>query len=242
MKSNLILKKFETENVPGTMNVRDLRTFFGGKIVYTEDIISINDDAIEFSYVGSGRELGYQYYNKDNMPEDWEVNYIENLTDLKNNNHTISVLSQPTQNLNINTRWKIEIDAKSILRDYLFFKFRESRAFQVINYSELYNKSINNSIYNYIDWNVIDTYKFETLNFYVSYSNIKKEQSIKKVILLQYQSNFTEDVYDAKNKISNFNLLIDEYNFEKIIMLYYQTKSSQQYKFDYYFDLKFIKT
>ena len=159
MKSNLILKQFETDKVRGTMNVRDLRTFFGGKIAYTEDFININNDSVEFSYVNAGKNIGYQYYNRDDNPSDWETDFIENFTDLKNNYHSISLLNQTSVNLNTNTRWKIEISAKDILRDYLFFKFKESRVFQSINYDELYNNGINDTIYNYIDWNVINNYK-----------------------------------------------------------------------------------
>jgi len=242
MKSNLILKKFDTDSVPGTMNIYDLRTFFGGKIAFTEDVININSDAVEFSYVNDGKETGYQYYDKDSVPEEWETEYIENLTDLKNNNHTISLLNQTEINLSTNTRWKIEINARNILRDYLFFKFRESRVFQVIKYDELYNKGINSTIYNYIDTNIINNYKFVSIDLYVMYSNIPKTQSIKKNILLQFEPNFTEDVYTPNNKITNFNVIsLDEYVFNNIVINYFQTNPSNVYKFDYYFDLNFIK-
>jgi len=242
MKSNLILKKFDTEPVTGSMNIYDLRTFFGGKVAFIEDTININSDAIEFSYVYGGNQTGYQYYDKDSTPEEWETEYIENLTDLKDNNHSISLLNQTDINLNTNTRWKIEIDARKILRDYLFFKFRESRIFQVIKYNELYNKGINSTIYNYINNNILNNYKFDSIDLYIVYSDIPKTQSIKKNILLQFEPNFTEDVYSITNKISNFNVVnVDEFVFDNIIINYFQIKSSNVYKFDYYFDLNFIK-
>lgn len=242
MKSNLTLKRFDTSKVPGTMNVRDLRTFFGGKIAYTEDNIKINSDAIEFSYVSDGKEAGYQNFDKSDIPEDWETEYIENLTDLKDNYHSISLLNQTSVNLRTNTRWKIEINARNILRDYLFFKFRESRTFQVINYDELYNKAINDTIYNYIDWNILSSYKFDSIDLYILYSDIPKLQTTKKNILLQFEPNFLEDVYIEENKVSNFNVVnLDEFDFSNIIINYFQIKSSDTYKFDYYFDLNFIK-
>ena len=242
MKSNLILKQFDTDEVPGTMNVSDLRTFFGGKIAYIEDTIHINNDAVEFSYVNSGKETGYQYYDKENTPNEWEVVYVENLSDLKNNNHTISLLNQNSFNLNVNTRWRLEVNAREILRDYLFFKFKENRAFQAINFDELYNKSINDSIYNYINWNIINNYKFDGIDLYVLYSDISKSQSTKKKILLQFEPLFDEDVYKEENKITNFNIIdLDVYTFNKITINYFQTKPSNKYKFDYYFDLKFVK-
>ncbi len=242
MKSNLILKQFETDKVAGTMNFHNMKTFFGGKIAFIEENIHINSDAIEFSCVSAGKEQGYQYFDKYTIPEEWETEYIENLTDLKDNYHSISLLNQSSVNLNTNTRWKIEINSRNILRDYLFFKFKESRTFQVINYNELYNKSINDSIYNYIDWNVLNNYKFDSIDFYVLYSNIPESQSIKKNILLQFEPNFTEDVYTELNKVNNFNIIhLDEFDFSEIVINYFQIKSSKIYKFDYYFDLNFVK-
>ncbi len=241
MKSNLMLKKFDTDKVPGIMNIYDLRTFFGGKVAFIEDNISINSDAVEFSYVYDGKQTGYQYYDKENIPEGWETDYIENLTDLKDNNHNISLLNQTSLNLHSNTRWKIEIRARDILRDYLFFKFRESRVFQVIKYDELYNKGINDTIYNYINTNIMSNYKFESIDFYIQYSNIY-QQTIKKNILLQFEPNFTEDVYADLNHVSNFNIInLDEFVYDNIVINYFQIKPSNIYKFDYYFNLNFIK-
>ena len=93
MKSNLILKKFSTNSVPGTMNQKELRTFFGGKIIYSEDNIYINNDSINFSQVVSDINNGYQYYDVS-LAKNKEINFYENLTDLKSNNQSISLLSQ----------------------------------------------------------------------------------------------------------------------------------------------------
>ena len=46
MKSNLMLKKFSRNSVAGTMNQKEIRTFFGGKMLYSEDVIKINNDSI----------------------------------------------------------------------------------------------------------------------------------------------------------------------------------------------------
>jgi hypothetical protein len=242
MKSNLILKKFDTEVVPGTMNVRDLRTFFGGKIAYTEDEININDDAIEFSYVADGKQTGYQYFGKEDVPEDWETEYVENLTDLKDNYHSITLLNQTSANLNTNTRWQLKIEARNILRDYLFFKFKESRLFQSIDYVDVYNAGLNDTLYNYIDWNIIGNYKLDAIELYVKYSDISDQQSLRKNILLKFSPYFLDDVYDDVNKNGSFNIIdLDEFNFETLTINYFQTKPSNVYKFDYYFDLKFVK-
>lgn len=242
MKSSLILKKFETDGVPGTMNMKELKTFFGGKMLSMENNININNDAISFSYVYGGKNTGYQYFDKDNIPDDWEQEYIENLSDLKSKYTTLTLLNQSVSDLNNNTKWRFEIKVRDILRDYLFFRIRENRVFQGIEYFKFYKKGINNSVYDYINWNLMDKYKFDGLDFYVKYYNIPEQSSIRTNILLQFQPNFTEDVYLSENKVSNFNFIsLDVFKFEKIIFHYYQIKPSTNYKFDYYFDLKFVK-
>lgn len=242
MKSTLILKSFDTDGVPGTMNLKEIRTFFGGKMLSMENEININSDAINFSYVFASKNTGYQYIDKENIPDDWEQEYIQNLSDLKSENISITLLNQPLADLNNNTKWRLEIKANNILRDYLFFKLRESRVFQGIKYSDFYNKSINDSVYSYIDSNLMDKYKFGGFDLYVRYFNIPEQSSTRTQILLQFQPNFSETVYVPENKVSNYSFIsLDEYKFQKIVIHYQQTKPSTSYKFDYYYDLKFIK-
>jgi len=141
MKSNLMLKKFSVNSVPGTMNQQELRTFFGGKIIYSEDNIFINGDSISFSQVIDNYNNGYQYYDYNTIPADWEIQFSENLTDLKANNQTISLFNQDSVALNSNTKWQIIVNGTSILKDYLFFKIKEQRVFKVINNYEVYSSS-----------------------------------------------------------------------------------------------------
>jgi hypothetical protein len=239
MKSNLILKKFSTNSVPGTMNQKELRTFFGGKIIYSEDNIYINDDSVNFSQVINDNNNGYQYYDISTA-KNWETNFYENLTDLKNNNQEISLYSQNSTSLNDNTKWKIIIDGSTILKDYLFFKIKEQRVFKNINSDEVYSNNINNAIYEYITYNIFNRYRLNKIDFYVSYYDIKK-QSIQDNIYLQYNPNFNVNVYKPEN-LSNMSVVgYDPYKFDNIVIQYSQSKPSNQYCFDYYFDLNFTK-
>ena len=236
-----MLKKFSTNAVPGTMNQKELRTFFGGKVIYLEDTISINDDSIKFSHVVSDYNNGYQYFDVDSIPEDWETQFSENLTDLKYNNQSISLLSQTPDNKLNNTRWKITINAKSILTDYFYFRLKEQRVFKMINANELLFNNINNAIYDYIKYNIFGRYRLDRLVFYVKYYDLKQDQSIYKNVLLQYDPKFDVDVYSEEN-ITNVKVAtFDQYNFDTLVLEYNQSKSSTQYTFNYYFDLNFSK-
>ena len=240
MKSNLMLKKFKVNAIPGTMNQNELRTFFGGKVIYSEDKIYINNDSIKFSQVIGDYNNGYQYFDHDTIPDSWETDFYENLTDLKSNNQTISLFSQTADNMNTNTRWQIVINGSTILKDYLFFKIKEQRVFKSINESEVYYNDINNAIYEYISYNIFRRYRLEKIDFYVSYYDIKK-QSIYDNILLQYNPNFSPDVYKKEN-LSNMTVVgYNPYNFDTITIQYNQSKPSNQYSFNYYFDLNFTK-
>lgn len=239
MKNNLILKKFSTNSVPGTMNQKELRTFFGGKIIYSEDNIYINNDSINFSQVVSDINNGYQYYDVS-LAKNKEVNYYENLTDLKANNQSISLFSQNSASLNNNTKWEITINGSTILKDYLFFKIKEQRVFKNINSDEVYSNDINNAIYEYITANIFGRYRLNKIDFYVNYYDIKK-QSIQDNIFLQYNPNFDVSVYKSEN-LSNMNIAgFDPYKFDLITIQYSQSKPSNQYSFNYYFDLNFTK-
>lgn len=239
MKNNLILKKFSTNSVPGTMNQKELRTFFGGKIIYSEDNIYINNDSINFSQVVSDINNGYQYYDVS-LAKNKEVNYYENLTDLKANNQSISLFSQNSASLNNNTKWEITINGSAILKDYLFFKIKEQRVFKNINSDEVYSNDINNAIYEYITANIFGRYRLNKIDFYVNYYDIKK-QSIQDNIFLQYNPNFDVSVYKSEN-LSNMNIAgFDPYKFDLITIQYSQSKPSNQYSFNYYFDLNFTK-
>jgi hypothetical protein len=239
MKNNLILKKFSTNSVPGTMNQKELRTFFGGKIIYSEDNIYINNDSINFSQVVSDINNGYQYYDVS-LAKNKEMNYYENLTDLKANNQSISLFSQNSTSLNNNTKWEITINGSAILKDYLFFKIKEQRVFKNINSDEVYSNDINNAIYEYITANIFGRYRLNKIDFYVNYYDIKK-QSIQDNIFLQYNPNFDVSVYKSEN-LSNMNIAgFDPYKFDLITIQYSQSKPSNQYSFNYYFDLNFTK-
>lgn len=235
-----MLKKFSTNTVPGTMNQKELRTFFGGKVMYLEDIISITDDTINFSCVINDYNNGYQYFDVTTIPDDWETYFSENLTDLKSNNQTISLMSQNSDIMLNNTKWQIVINGSSILRDYLYFRLKEQRVFKMINANELYSNDITNAIYDYINKNIFSRYRLEKVTFYVKYYNMQ-QQNIYSNIKLQYNPKFNVDVYDSNNLINANIIGFDPYKFDSIILQYNQTKSSSQYSFDYYFDLTFSK-
>ena len=104
----------------------------------------------------------------------------------------------------------------------------------------LYSNNINNAIYEYISYNIFSRYRLDKINLYVSYYDIKT-QSVYNNILLQYNPKFNVDVYKKENLTNMTVVGYDPYKFDTITIQYNQSKPSNEYSFDYYFDLNFTK-
>ena len=80
----------------------------------------------------------------------------------------------------------------------------------------------------------------DSIQFYVKYYSIT-DQTIYNNIILQYNPTFNPDVYKSEN-LTNVSIQgYNPYNFNSITVLYNQNKPSNQYNFNYYFDINFSK-
>jgi len=243
MKSNLILKKYETEPVIGTKQMKDITMFFGGKIFDIENEIFINDDSIEYSHFVDPnlKNTGYQFLSDSDIVLD-ETIFSMNLFDIKNKYHTISLLQQPKKDLMYNSKWELRIDLRSILENYIFANIKKSRAFKCISYFDVSNKDINLTLYKYIRYNLLGKYYFSGIDFYVQYFDISNPD-VYLPITLKYDPIFDSNVELDENEISNLNIVYSstKNNISKIILNYNQIYPSTNYKFDYYFNINFKK-
>jgi hypothetical protein len=237
MKENLILKKFKTEPIPGTFSMKESRTFFGAKMLEIEDEITIDNRTIQYSEL---EEDGMQVYDFD-VQGSTETFRTPNLNELKENNHNIFTPQQNRNTLRNNTLWNIEINLRQILQDYIFYKIKERRTFKGIRKENVINKNVNPAIYEYILENVLNRYKFDKIDFYVRYKSISVDQDVLSEILLKFSPNFDPLIKEDRFKIQNINVETNKDAIETLKIAYNQIKPSIDYKFDYYFDLKFKK-
>lgn len=253
MKNNLILKKYNTTPINGTFNLIEEKSFFGSKMIEIEDYISIDDKSIQYyqywldpsiytgsTYTENLKKNGFQNYIKN---EQEEILFIQDLVQLKYNNHTIKEQQQDkAEHLN-NTKWEMSIDVRNIITQYILYRIKEVRTFRGINYNNFINNNINVSITDYIVNNIIDRYKFDKIDFYVKYDEININSSIYSYkTLLQYSPDYDSSIKLVVNKVANVNVENPDVNTISTIKLKYnQTKPSTDYKFDYYFDLYFKK-
>lgn len=248
MKDNLMLKKWKTETINGTFNLLEEKTFFGTKVMDIEDYIDITDKSILYSQVYINDDVninnmlnnGYQYNEVNDFSE---TLFIIDVVQIKNENHTIKKLMQNSIDEKFNTRWEININIKNILTEYLFGKIKEARTFKSLNYKNFSNKNINKSIYEYINKNLLDRYEFDSIELYVKYIDVKESVIYTQTSIKLFDPLFNQSIEMSKNKITNanmdLNLFLDLLSPIKVI--YYQTESSSDFKFDYYFNLHFKK-
>lgn len=254
MKDTLMLKKFNSENINGTFNLYEERSFFGSKMMEVEDEININNTSIQYyqyyldtsnhtgkTYMDLSRNNGFQYYI---LNKNLETFFINDLVQLKLDYHTISKFQQSDIDLKNNTRWEIKINIYDILKNYIFYNIKNARTFKGLKYTNFLNQNINNSIKEYIDNNILNRYKFESVDLYVLYNKINLSSSIYSFrTLLQYNPVFDSSVELPENKVTNASIQqendIDQ--LADVILIYNQIKPSTEWAFSYYFNIVYKK-
>jgi hypothetical protein len=228
MKDNLMIKQYNVIYDNGTKNMKTSKSFFGTKLMDIEDSIIINNISIKYTDI-----YGYQYFNKNPI----EKESILNLSDIKKKNHQIKLQTQDDFNINNNTIWEILINIEEILRQYLFFRIKENRTFKTIKQENTKNNDINLSIYNFINFNILNKYKIDHIDFYIKYKSILNNNRFDKSV--QYNPLFDESLINTENLIQNYSFIKkDEFdNLSNVKIIYNQIKNSSEYKFDYYFNL-----
>jgi hypothetical protein len=232
MKNNLILKKYKVINDYGTKNMKSSKSFFGSSLINIENTILIDNITLSYSDIN-----GYQNYHKDNK----EIMKFLDLTNLKKDNHSIYFQNQTPDELIINTHWEIKIKIKKILKEYLFFKIKKSKTFKSIKKNQTLNNDIDNSIYLFIENNILNRYKFSNVYLYVKYQPIMIFNTFNPN-LLQYTPDFKDEIYDNDNLINDYNLKNHHFNdLEDVTINYNQIKNSDEYKIEYYFNIEYKK-
>ena len=252
MKDNLILKKYKKETVNGTFNLLEEETFFGTKVMEIEDEININDKSVQYFHyffnagvndttgLTLAKNNGYQYNQLDLFNETFN---ILDLVDLKLNNHTIIKSQQTVLDEKNNTKWIIEIDTQKVIVEYFFAKIKERRTFKSLTYQNFSNNDINQSIYDYINMNLLDRVKFDRVDFFIKFTDIKNNSVFSNVTYKQFDPLFKSDIEQDQYKNNSVNVEINNFinPLANVKINYSQTRPSSDFKFDYYFNIYYKK-
>lgn len=228
MRRTYISPEFKTNNVYGTYNMVEESNFFGAKMLEIEDSILISSQNIIY----------YQKLNGEQLDFDTETTLestIYSSSDDKNLNHKLTIdESQSKYNLENNTKWIIDIDIKKILSNYLYSELKRYRTFEGIKTDMVIYNDVNVAIKKYIEFNVLNRYKLSTIELYVNYTDLRSQN------VLRYKNIWDENTYKPEYKLSKVQTISD-YNQNKLRVLFNQEKPSSTYKFNYFFNLLFVK-
>jgi hypothetical protein len=228
MRRNYISPEFEYNKVYGTFNMVEGSSYFGSKMLKIEDEINIDNKSIIWYQKSNNEQMDLQTESKLN-PTTLDINII------KSQNHNLSIdKSQSEFQKSDKTKWILKISLREIFINYLYGKMKEYRTFEgVANNMTIYN-DVDVAIKNYILSNVIGRYKFNTIDLFLEYRELKNQNVLKLI------NNFSADAETNGNKLNKIDVSID-YNQTLLEVRFAQEKSSSQFAFNYYFNLKFKK-
>lgn len=212
----------------GTKLMKEQKSFFGSKMMDIEDTIIIDNRSISY----------YQNLNNEQVNLSSEIilaPVIYSFDDDKKNNHTFSISkSQSDSERERNTTWDININIKPLLRNYIFANIKYNRTFEGVLNNMTYNNNTDMSITEYINTNIIDRYRFKTLDFYVKYNELTGSNTYR------FSTVFDTNIFDATNKTTKLLSSVTA-DYSSIIGTYRQEKSSTEFNFNYYFTITFEK-
>lgn len=230
MRRTYISPEFEYSRVYGTFNMKEESSFFGSKMLEIEDILDLNNQSIIY----------YQNLNKEQIDLEIETSLspvVYSLSDDKKNNHTLVLDdNQSESQRNSQTKYVMTIQLRTILENYLFAILKQYRTFEGVRNVMCSNNNVNFSIKEYISKNILDRYKFEKVELYLRYVDLR-DQNVRRFINNWYSS---DDIIVKENLLSKVQTET-EFDESSVKVLFNQEKSSQQYSFEYYFKLSWVK-
>lgn len=228
MRRTYISPEYDVTPVYGTFNMLEESTFFSSKMLEIEDSITIDNLDIIYYQKNNGEQLDLSI--ESSLPS-----YAYSSASDKSTNHTLVLDdSQPKYQLDNNTRWIMKIELNTILINYLFATLKKYRTFESIkNDMTIYN-NIDTAIYSYINLNILNRYKFKSIELYVRYNDLRSQSA------LRYKNVWDPSIESSDNILTKIQTQT-EINNSSIVVSFNQEKPSSTYNYNYYFNILFEK-
>ena len=227
MRRTYISPEYYYNNVYGTFNMVEESNFFGAKMLEVEDMIPIDKQDIIY----------YQKLNNEQIDfsiESTLSSYIYSSSNDKLDNHTLVIdESQSKYQLDNNTKWIMSINLNQILSNYLFSTLKNFRTFEGVKIGMNKYNDVDVAIRDYIRYNVLDRYKYKSIDLYVDYKDMRDQS------LLRYKNNWNINT-PISSKLTKIQTET-AFDGSSINLLFNQEKDSAIYNFDYYFNILFEK-
>lgn len=230
MRRTYISPEFEYSKVFGTFNMKEESSFFGSKMLEIEDSLELHNQGIVY----------YQKLNNEQVDIDIENSLtpqVYSAADDKKTYHKLVIDdSQTDTQRNSQTKYILTIDLKTILQNYLFALLKQYRTFEGVKNTMCFSGDVNFSIKDYISKNILDRYKFDKIELYIKYNDLR-DQNLRRYLNNWYINN---DIVNSDNLMNKLQTET-EFDDSSLKVLFNQDKSSQQFSFDYYFKLFWVK-
>jgi hypothetical protein len=231
MRRSYISPEYQNRTVYGTLNMVEESTFFGAKMLEVEDTISIDNQYIIYYQRQNGEQLDFSV---ESSLDSYIYSPGGNTGD-KFKNHTLVIdTTQPSSQLDNNTRWIMTIDLKTIITNYLFATLKKYRTFEGVKNDMTMFNDVNVALTSYIRSNVLDRYKYKGVDLYIKYQDLRNQD------LLRYNNKWSTNIIDPTYKVIKIQTET-EFDQSSIKIMFNQDKPSSSYKFEYYFDILFEK-
>jgi hypothetical protein len=231
MRRTYISPEFNYNRVFGTFNMREESTFFGSKMLEIEDTLNLHNQGIIY----------YQNSNSEQIDISIETSLtpiVYSINDDKKINHTLIIDdSQSESQRNTQTRYIMNIDLKIILKNFLFATLKQYRTFEGVRNKMCYSGDVNTSIKDYIEKNIVDRYKFDRVELFLKYVDLR-DQNVRRFNNIWAID--TDDVSNSEYQLKRFQTETD-FNDSTVKLTFNQEQSSQIYSFEYYFKLFWSK-
>lgn len=228
MRRTYISPEYQNRAVYGTLNMVEESTFFGAKMLEVEDSISIDNQDIIYYQKLNGEQLDFSV--ESSLPS-----IVYSSSTNKSSNHMLVIdTTQPTYQLDNNTRWILTIDLKIIITEYLYATLKKYRTFEGVKNEMTMFNDINVGVKNYIQYNVLNRYKFKSIDLYVRYQDLRNQS------LLRYKNNWDNTIINPTYKLIKLQTET-EFDQSSIKITFNQEKPSNSYSMDYYFNILFEK-
>ena len=228
MRRTYISPEYVTQRVYGTFNMREESNFFSSKMLEIEDMITIGIDDIPYyqNLAGEQIEFAVESSNKPTV-------YSPNID--KQQNHTLVVDETQTKlEKEKNTKWILTINLKAILENYLFSIMKKWRTFEGIRNEMTTTNDVSQALRNYVDFNVYDRYKLKSIDLYISYRDLRNQN------VLRWKNTWNQKSISPQNL--NRKIQTETSTDGSVVrILFSQEKPSDDYNFEYFFNLNFEK-
>lgn len=224
MRRSYMSPEFINNRVNGTLSMIEESNFFSARMLEIEESILIDNIDV----------LWYQSQNKEQLDLSIESSllpYIYSPSEDKVQNLSLKIdPNDTTIGQRRNTRWIFEINIQKILINYLYATLKKFRTFEGVKNNQTINNDVDVAIINYIKNNILNRYRFKQIDLYLVNRDINEEGLIKS------KNNWNINL-PKESLIKNYQTVVN--SDESVVKLLFLQLNSNEYIFEYYYNILF---